>query len=359
MKTTSPYLHPAFKFNGLQYQIEDLKLFAKDLESKGDKHEVSIGIFIQQWFNDRDHVLVKTSGSTGKPKEVKLNKSHMLNSAEATGIFFKLGENTRALLCLPSNFIAGKMMLVRAMTLGWDLHVVAPEKDALTQYDNEYDFVAMVPYQVNYSIDALQKVKKLIIGGGTISSDLEKKLFEVDTEVFATYGMTETLTHIAVRRINGLAHSPHYTALPNVKFSVDERNCLEIDAPSISDEKVFTNDMVKLMSPTTFKWLGRYDHVINSGGIKIYPEELEKKLSVFIDLPFVITSLKDDQLGERLILIIEKSKNKDLPDYSEVFSKLNKYERPKKIYSFSKFPYTETGKIIRSKVLDLLLKSLK
>ena len=258
MKKTSPYLHPKFKFNGLQYQIEDLKVFAKELESKGDKHEVSIGEFIQQWFNEHEYVIVKTSGSTGKPKEVRLKKSHMLNSAKATGIFFKLGENTSALLCLPSNFIAGKMMLVRAMTLGWDLHVVAPEKDALIQYDNDYDFVAMVPYQVNYSLDALTKVKKLIIGGGSISSDLEEKLLNVDTEVFATYGMTETITHIAVRRINGLARSETYTALPNVKFTSDQRSCLVIDAPSISDKKLITNDMVTLISPTTFKWLGRF-----------------------------------------------------------------------------------------------------
>ena len=359
MKKTSPYLHPKFKFNGLQYQIEDLKVFAKELESKGDKHEVSIGEYIQQWFNEHEYVIVKTSGSTGKPKEVRLKKSHMLNSAKATGIFFKLGENTSALLCLPSNFIAGKMMLVRAMTLGWDLHVVAPEKDALIQYDNDYDFVAMVPYQVNYSLDALTKVKKLIIGGGSISSDLEEKLLNVDTEVFATYGMTETITHIAVRRINGLARSETYTALPNVKFTSDQRSCLVIDAPSISDKKLITNDMVTLISPTTFKWLGRFDHVINSGGIKILPEEVEKKLSAHINLPFMITSLKDDKLGERVIMIIEKKKNTELPDYSEAFSKLNKYERPKKVYSFSKLPYTETGKIKRAKALDLLHRSLK
>jgi O-succinylbenzoic acid--CoA ligase len=334
--------------------MEDLMIFAKDLVKKGDKHEVKIGKFIQQWFDEKDHVVVKTSGSTGDPKEITLKKSHMLNSARATGIFFKLGENTRALLCLPANFIAGKMMLVRAMTLGWDLHVVAPEKDALTQYDNDYDFVAMVPYQVNYSIGAMEKVKKLIIGGGSISKDLEEKLMGVDTEVFETYGMTETITHIAVRRLNGLARSEHFTALPNIRFRIDDRDCLVINAPSISDDKVITNDMVNLLSPTTFKWLGRYDHVINSGGVKLFPEEIEKKLSPNIKLPFIISSIKNEELGECVILIVKKPKDIELPDFSEAFSKLNKYECPKKVYSFSKFPYTSTGKIKRTKVIELL-----
>ncbi len=333
-------------------------LFAKDLVKKGDKHEVKIGTFIQEWFDDKDHVIVKTSGSTGDPKEVTLKKSHMLNSARATGIFFKLGENTRALLCLPANFIAGKMMLVRAMTMGWDLHVVAPEKDALTQYDNDYDFVAMVPYQVSYSYGALGKVKKLIIGGGSISEELEEKLMEVDTEVFETYGMTETVTHIAVRRINGLARSEHFTALPNIRFKTDDRNCLVINAPSISDEIVVTNDMVNLNSPTTFKWLGRYDHVINSGGVKLFPEEIEKKLATRIRLPFVISSLKNDEFGECVILIVKKPKDIDLPDFSDAFAVLNKYERPKKVYSFSKFPYTSTGKIKRTKIMELLKERL-
>jgi O-succinylbenzoic acid--CoA ligase len=333
-------------------------IFAKDLVNKGDKHEVKIGKFIQLWFDEKDHVVVKTSGSTGDPKDINLKKSHMLNSARATGIFFKLGENTRALLCLPANFIAGKMMLVRAMTMGWDLHVVAPEKDALTQYDNDYDFVAMVPYQVNYSIGAMGKVKKLIIGGGSISEELEEKLKDVDTEVFETYGMTETITHIAVRRLNGLASSEHFTALPNIRFSTDDRNCLVIDAPSISDDKVITNDMVNLLSPTTFKWLGRYDHVINSGGVKLFPEDIEKRLSPHIRLPFIISSLKNEEFGECVILIVKKPKDIDLPDFSEAFSILNKFERPKKVYSFSKFPYTSTGKIKRTKIIELLKQRL-
>ena len=349
-------IHPSFKLNGLQYSSIELLEFAKDLENKGTHYEINIGVFLQQWLEDKDTVNVKTSGSTGKPKEISLYKHQMVNSAKATGVFFKLGENTTSLLCLPSNYIAGKMMLVRAMVLGWNLHIVAPQKDALTQYDNDYDFVAMVPYQVAHSIAALNKVHKLIIGGGAISKELDAKLQEVDTEVFATYGMTETITHIAVRRINGLAKSNHYTALPNVKFIIDERGCLTICAPEISVENVITNDVVNLISPTSFEWLGRFDNVINSGGIKMHPEQIEEKLSTFLELPFIITSEKDTKLGERIILIFENKEKKNPPDFSEAFSYLTSYERPKKVYAFSKFPFTETGKINRLEVISLLNK---
>lgn len=348
--------HPAFTFNGLQYETkEELYAFAESLQKEGDEHEVHIGSFIIHWLDETDTITVKTSGSTGKPKKIKLPKKAMINSARATASYFKLAENTSALLCLPANYIAGKMMLVRAMIMGWNLHVVAPEKDALTQYDNDYDFVAMVPYQVHYSLKDLNKVKKLIIGGGPVSNELEEKLQAVSTEAFATYGMTETITHIAVRRINGPARSEQFSALPNVKFSQDERDCLVISAPDISEEKVVTNDVVTLQSPTSFVWLGRYDNVINSGGVKIFPEKVEEKLTEKIKEPFIIASEKNSELGERVILVVE-TKSETISDYSKAFENLSKYERPKKVVSLSKFPYTETGKIKRAALLEILQK---
>ncbi len=347
-------IHPLFKLNGQNFNTSELLEFAKDLQNYGAHYEIQIGIFLQQWLDENDSVLVKTSGSTGNPKEIQLSKQQMINSAKATGIFFKLPENTTALLCLPSNYIAGKMMLVRALVLGWDLHIVAPEKDAITQYDNKYDFVAMVPYQVHHSIKSLNKIKKLIIGGGAILKELNDQLQHVETEIFATYGMTETITHIAVRRINGLAKSNEYTALPEVKFSLDKRDCLVIEAPNVSNKKVITNDMVKLNSPSNFEYLGRVDNVINSGGVKLFPEQIEAKLSPFINIPFIIASEKDIELGERVILILESESNEISSNISGAFQILSSYERPKKIYTFSKFPFTETGKIKRSEVIQIL-----
>ena len=354
MTSSSIYVHPKFKLNGLSYQFDDLYELAVDFEKSQTLHEIEIGKFLIEWLNNNDYISVSTSGSTGAPKKINILKTHTINSAIATGTFFELPSETRALLCLPASYIAGKMMLVRAIILGWDLYIKAPEKDAITQYDRDYDFVAMVPYQVHYSLKSLNKIKKLIIGGGAISVDLNDQLQHVDTEVFATYGMTETITHIAVRRINGLAKSDYYNALPNVKFSLDKRDCLVIEASEVSDDKVVTNDLVKIISPSSFQYLGRIDNVVNSGGVKLFPEQIEAKLAKFIDVQFIIASEKNQTLGEQLILILEEDSSELIPDIKTAFSTLSNYERPKKVYSFSKFPFTETGKIKRSELLDNL-----
>jgi len=349
------HIHPAFTLNGIQFETADeLYNFAVSLKADGLPHERSTGKFIIMWLNDESYVKVKTSGSTGKPKKIKLAKKAMVHSATATARYFKVGEQTTALLCLHPKFIAGKMMLVRAMVMGWHLHVVAPEKDALTQYDNDYDFTAMVPYQVKHAIGALKKVKKLIIGGGAVDSELEDKLQKVTTEAFATYGMTETITHIAVRRINGPAKSQEYHAMENVTFTLDDRGCLIIDAPNIHKEPVVTNDLVDLKTPTSFIWLGRIDNVINSGGVKLFPEKIEQKLAQHIDFPFIITAQPDPNLGERVILVLETQGDSEIPSYSEAFSYLSQYEKPKRIFTVSKFPYTENGKIRRNEVLQIL-----
>lgn len=356
MKPTSQSLHPAFKLNGLEFSsAEEVLNFADGLLEDGNEQEASVVRFLEQWLDFSETIKVRTSGSTGKPKWIELSKAHMINSARATGAYFKAGNNTQALLCLSADYIAGKMMLVRAMVLGWDLHVVTPSKDSLTEYDNDYDFVAMVPYQVWHSLDALKKVKKLIIGGGRVPAELEEKLQDVDTEAFATYGMTETATHVAVRRLNGPARSESFSALPDVKFSVDARSCLIITAPAILDAPLVTNDVVTLNSPTNFNWHGRYDNVINSGGLKIYPELVEAKLSSFIPNNFLIASEKDELLGERVILIFE-GEMKETSSLADAFRKLEPHERPKRVYSLSKFVYTDTGKLKRRDVLRVLQK---
>ena len=352
MTSSSICVHPKFKLNGLPYQFDNLYELALDFEKSQALHKIEIGKFLIEWLNNNDYISVPTSGSTGAPKKINILKTHTIKSAIATGTFFELPSETRALLCLPASYIAGKMMLVRAIILGWDLYIKAPEKDAITQYDRDYDFVAMVPYQVHYSLKSLNKIKKLIIGGGAISVDLNDQLQHVDTEVFATYGMTETITHIAVRRINGLAKSYYYNALPNVKFSLDKRDCLVIEASEVSDNKVVTNDLVKIISPSSFQYLGRIDNVVNSGGVKLFPEQIEAKLAKFIDVQFIIASEKNQTLGEQLILILEEDSSKSILDFNTAFSILSKYERPKKIYTYSKFLYTETGKIRRSEILN-------
>ena len=313
-----------------------------------------MGKFIAEWLDGNDFIAVKTSGSTGVPKEIKLQKKHVSNSANATVAYFNLKENTKALLCLSSEYIAGKMMLVRAMVGGWDLYTTSPEKNPLKNFAENFDFAAMVPYQVFHSLADLHKVKKVIVGGGAVSSELEQRLQKVNSKVFATYGMTETISHIAVRPINGEEKSDVFVALPKVEFSQNEMGCLQIHAPEISDETVVTNDVVELLSKTSFKFLGRIDNVINTGGVKVHPEVVEEELSKFIQQPFFIASEKDEALGERVILIIESEKQLQLEDFSEVFETLSVYEKPKKIFSAAQFIYTETGKIKRAEVLKNL-----
>ena len=355
MKTTPYPFHPDFKLNGLQFEsMDDLASMANNLIKEGEEFEKSIGSFILMWLNSQDTIAVETSGSTGDSKKIAIGKQHMVNSAKATGNYFNQGEKSSALLCLSANYIAGKMMLVRAMVLGWELHIVAPAKEVLTEYDNDYDFVAMVPYQLYHAVPELKKVKKLIIGGGPVSRELTEMVRDIPTEIYATYGMTETISHIAARKINGPARTDIYDALPNVTLTTDDRGCLVISAPGIDKEAIITNDIVALISPTQFRWLGRYDNVINSGGYKIYPESIEEKLAAYIALPFIIASEKDPQLGERVILIIESNQQEPLPNYADALASLEGHERPKKIYAVTKFPFTETEKIKRGDVLRLL-----
>ncbi|MCG2611477.1 AMP-binding protein [Flavobacterium sp. SM15] len=334
-------IHPQFQLNGSHYTIEELRDFASKLISYSDEHEQHLGKFILEWFDDSDSITLRTSGTTGKPKNIELKKVAMLESAKATGAFFDVHEGSRALHCLPVQYIAGKMMLVRALALGWELDYVRPTSNPLDFNDTIYDFVAMVPFQVENSLEKLSNVKKIIIGGAKLNPLLAEKLKNSDTEVFETYGMTETITHIAAKNIKEKA----FSALPGVTFSIDNRNCLTIKAPRVCSEELITNDVVELTDNEHFVWLGRFDNVVNSGGIKLFPEQIEEKLAGKIMNRFFVTGKADAALGEKLVLVIE-SESFNL-DHS-VFEHLNKYEKPKEIIFVSKFIETETGKIKRA-----------
>lgn len=363
MKAKSTF-HSAFKLQGKSFNsIEELIDFSKEISAE-------VSDFLRNWFDEKSFVEVITSGSTGNPKIIKLQKNHMIHSAKATGDYFNLPENTTALLCMSTNYIAGKMMLVRALTLGWHLDIAEPTSNPLKNSDKNYDFSAMVPLQLHNSLADIHKIKKLIVGGGTVSNALLNKIQEVKTEIFATYGMTETITHIAVKKLNQIRHAElvsasYYKTLPNIKIAVDHRGCLVIDAPTISAEKVVTNDLVQLISPSEFKWLGRIDNVINSGGIKLIPEQIEEKLAKIIKNRFFVARKKDMVLGEKLILVIEESKIEKINNPSKVAilkeiknTKLfSTYEIPKEIYFLEKFMETETNKIDRAKTLEFLKNS--
>ena len=332
-------MHKNFKLNSTSFNSKkELLAYSKNLSK-------AIAVFLEEWFNEEDFVIVQTSGSTGIPKLIQLKKEYMINSALATGEFFNIKENTNALLCLSTDYIAGKMMLVRALVLGWNLDMVAPISNPLSKTNKEYDFTAMVPLQLQNSLKEIHKIKKLIVGGGVVENSLLKKIKEIDTQVFATYGMTETITHIAVKQLNHLKEVPNfYEILPDVIIYKDARNCLVIKAPKVSDELIITNDVVQLISETQFEWLGRHDNVINSGGIKLHPEKIEEKLEIIVKERFFVAGISDEILGEKLIVVIEGGtfKNKEkLKKEMLNLSSLSKYEIPKEVYFVDRF--IETG----------------
>ncbi|MFT7352900.1 MAG: O-succinylbenzoic acid--CoA ligase [Flavobacterium sp.] len=334
-------VHNLFKLNGFHFNKEDLCRVAYSFIKEGEAFEKPVGDFLLDWFDDKSFISMQTSGSTGIPKIIQVDKQAMVNSALATGDFFDLRAGQTALHCLPVNYVAGKMMLVRAMILGLDLEFVAPSSHPMRNLNMDFDFTAMVPLQAQNSLSELSRVKKLIVGGAKINSKLESSLKRVPKiSVYETYGMTETISHIAAKKVG----EKEFTVLPNVTISYDDANCLVIHAPRISAELITTNDVVELVDENKFIFLGRIDHVINSGGIKILPEQIENKLSSFIDRPFFIGSQEDSVLGEKVVLVIEGEKEE--LDVS-IFESLGRYEKPKEVIFVPKFAYTGNGKIIR------------
>ncbi|CAH8282129.1 O-succinylbenzoic acid--CoA ligase [Mariniflexile fucanivorans] len=361
MEINFKYINEEFKFNGFHYSNEDLLELAYSYVKEGELYQKEIGNFLFSWLNEADFVEVKTSGSTGKPKSVRIKKDAMVNSALATGEFFNLEAGNKALHCLPTQFIAGKMMLVRAMILGLEIDIVEPTSKPIFDYNKAYHFCAMIPLQLQNCLEKCNSIKTIIVGGASVSNTLKEKIQNIETNVYETYGMTETVTHIALKKLNNFPSlrggttkqsvKSYFKLLSNISISTDERDCLVINAPKLSEEKIITNDIVKIHSKTEFEWLGRFDNVINSGGLKLFPEQIEAKLHDKIPSRFFIASKPHDILGEQLILIIEE--NADYVSPAD-FSELDKHEKPKQTYTLKEFIETSSGKIHRQKTLELL-----
>jgi O-succinylbenzoic acid--CoA ligase len=317
--------------------------------------ERDIWSFITQWFSADHELEVTTSGSTGNPKTVSIKKDLMRASARATLSFLELKPGHTALLCLPVKYIAGKMMIVRALEGELDLHFVEPA--TLPDFDNleRIDFCAMVPMQVKSVLDAkgqayLERIQKLIIGGGFLLPGLKEKLQAVHTEIWQTYGMTETITHIAMRKLNGKQASEYYAPLPGVATDVDESGCLAISCSYLDLADLQTNDLVEINADGSFKVLGRIDNVVNSGGVKLLPEVIEQKLQGFTDREFYVAGLPDEHFGERPVLYVQGGSEMNREAFylwKEIEKRLTGYEIPKEIIFKESFEKTVSGKIIR------------
>lgn len=305
-------------------------------------------------FGDKsDFMEVHTSGSTGVPKTIKIKKTHMRASAHMTLDFLDLKKGDKALLCMSPSHIGGIMMVLRSELGSLDLTVVEPSAKPLENIIGDFDFVAMVPYQVAASMEDLHRVKKLIIGGGPISSDLENLLIALPNEIYHTYGMTETISHIAMRHVNGEDNNV-FKVLPGIEIEQDDRSCLVINAPALGVVSLPTNDLVELKSSESFVWLGRYDNVVNSAGLKLHPESIEKKIGD-TGYPFFLAGMPDAKFGESLIMVVESEKQFSIEDFKDHFQSLGKYEIPKRVFSVAQFEMTESGKLSRKETLKRIL----
>ena len=324
--------------------------------------------FIEEWYNDSEYVEVKTSGSTGEPKRMMVEKRRMLNSARITCDFLGLKPGDTALLCMSTDYIAGKMMVVRSIERGLKLIEVPPSGhplDILGQAKRQsrakhchIDFAAMVPMQVYNSLqvpeerERLMAIRHLIIGGGAIDDAMEAELRKFPNAVWSTYGMTETLSHIALRRISGPEASEWYIPFPTVKLSTTDEGCLVIDAPEVCADILTTNDIVELKPDGRFRVMGRKDNVICSGGIKIQIEEVERELKPYVRVPYIISKKKNEKFGEIVVLLTEG----DTDEARAICEKyLPKYHRPKLYQHIDQIPLTETGKPARKKILELII----
>lgn len=352
---------------GIDYSRAELEQKCQQIcnDPEVEPWEKDIFQFILDWLNPTDFISSKTSGSTSEPKLIKLKKEYMKASAFASIAALGLEEGMTAWLCLPADFIAGKMMLVRAMT--GKLKLIYSKPLLKPHMVGVVDFSALVPLQVSElmqtdkGLSLLRSIKKLIIGGGPLQFSIEEKLKNFNTQIWHTYGMTETITHIALRRLSGKKAGRWYQAMKGVQLASTTEGCLIIDAPHIGVQELATNDLVSFNQSGGFRILGRIDNIINSGGLKIIPEDLEEQMKPSFAFDHFFGSLPDERLGQRLVLFIEDKDEVLLPQVIQIWQLLEKGLKsrylPKEIIYLSQFIRTENGKLNRKLSMALALKS--
>lgn len=314
--------------------------------------------FVSDWQSDSPTLLVHTSGSTGKPKPMLVEKRCMEASARITCGFLGLRAGDTALLCMPLDFIAGKMVVVRSLVWGLRLVAVEPSGHPLKGLTESPTFAAMVPMQVYNSLKVeeerrlLRDIKHLIIGGGAVNSDMAEELRGFPNAVWSTYGMTETLSHIALRRLSGAEASEWYEPFDGVGVTTSADGCLVIDAPAVCAQPLVTNDIAEIAPDgRRFRIRGRRDNVVCSGGLKLQIEDMEARLQPHLNVPYMISKRPDDKFGEAVVLLAVTD---DMESVCEVCRKhMPRYEQPRYFLAVSELPMTPTGKPARAEAMKL------
>lgn len=334
-------------------KLKGKKVAVKDLLIKPQstfQWENDFYVFLKEWYSDELFICVQTSGSTGEPKTIQLKKEFVAASAKRTLDFFKLRENDKVLHCLSTKYIAGKLMLVRALIGKFDLYLIDPASDFTLLEKGDFKFAAMVPNQASKLFKLKNwNLEQLLIGGDAISSKLGQQLQKVKTACYSSYGMTETATHIALRKLNGKNADKYYHCLKDISIQLSENNCLTIFVPGLEKPTLETTDIAKIIDEKTFRILGRSDNIIISGGMKFSPEEIEKKLDADVNFPFMISSAPHEKLGKQIILLVESPHRSDIQSSLETTCKnnLDKFECPRQIVFVEELPKAANGKIKR------------
>ena len=315
-------------------------------------------IFCKDWLDGKDSFVQMTSGSTGTPKLQEITRQQLVASASATGAFFGVDSEFKLLCCLNPAYIAGKMMLVRALVWDCPITLVEPSANPLLGLEEQFSFVALVPLQVEAGLSEeksrklLQSIPQVLIGGAALPHKIQQELVQQGIRAWQSFGMTETVSHIALAPIG--TGELIFQTLPGVEIGVSENQCLWIQSTMSGSAKIQTNDSIELRSKNSFVWLGRADFVVNSGGIKLFPEQLEKKISALMSnsypgVPYFFYGEADERLGQRLVLYVESEQSAlTLEVLEEELKKfLDKFEIPKQIYLLPRFKYTPSGKINR------------
>lgn len=362
MAARSPYPAIAKAFDRIT--VDGAALPAFDFMQRLDKHG---GKRDEDWISELRMTMAQliahgnlpatTSGTTGPPKRFSIPKRDLAMSARLTGATFNLMPGDRVLHCLPARYIAGKVMLMRAFALGLDIHFIDPRGSILKnlKVDDRFRFTAMVPLQLHRAIQegrarVERQFETILLGGGPVSDALLEDIRTLDARVFQSYGSTETVTHVAIRRINGSSPEDHFTAIGECHFARDPRGCLVVHTPHLSTKQHVTNDLVELMDDTHFRWLGRIDHVILSGGKKIFPEQLEARTAGVIPYPHYFTHAADPVLGQAVMLVLETELPQEqvLPEVMEkLMAVLHPHEWPRRVQALRRIQRTDSGKVIR------------
>jgi len=369
----------AFVFNGTSYSRQ--QLVDGGAYAHVSDYERRVLQFCQQWLSGQETFTLQTSGSTGHPKAILLTRAQLVTSASWTGRALGLQPGDRALVCLSVEYIAGMMMLVRGFELGLHLTIIDPVSRPLARFAPavRFDFTAMVPLQLHETLHGnrhecaiLDDMKAVLIGGAPISLALEEQLQRVPAPLYHTYGMTETVSHVALRRLNGAQRSDRFIAFDEVRLGLDERGCLTITSTLTRGETLHTNDLVELHTDGSFLWVGRVDNVINSGGVKVHIEQVERALEawllryqegVYAERRFFVGALEHARLGHAVVAIIEGepcggeatgAPSLEAALRTHMQQVLTPYEVPRKVYFVSKLLETPTGKIDRRATLQYL-----